>query len=97
MSPQKVPPVLQPAPTACKCTEQNEPLSTGARLSVLPLTAPELARTVTIAPDGTITLPLAGTLPAAGSTLGELKARIEAAYASELLEPVIEIVRLQVN
>ncbi len=69
----------------------------GSRLSVRPRAAPELARTVTIAPDGTITLPLAGTLPAAGATLGELKARIEAAWARELRDPGIEITRLASN
>lgn len=45
-----------------------------------------------IRPDGYISLPMANELRAAGRTPGELRADIEAAYASELRNPSIAVI-----
>ncbi len=53
---------------------------------------PELNQTVTVEPDGYITLREVGDLPAAGETLPELTQSIKAAYSKILQEPVISVV-----
>src|SRR6202161_2725545 len=52
---------------------------------------PEFDQTVTVQPDGYITLRNAGDLPAAGHTLSELTESIKTAYSKILHDPVISI------
>jgi polysaccharide export outer membrane protein len=52
---------------------------------------PEFDQTVTVQPDGYITLRNAGDLPAAGHTLAELTASIKTAYSKILHDPVISV------
>jgi len=63
----------------------------GDVLDVTAPSAPELARTVTVQPDGRITLPLVKPVMAANLTVTELEAALSAAYADELLRPAIEV------
>lgn len=54
-------------------------------------TAAELTRTVRIGPDGRIALPLIGSVMAADRTLPQLQQDLAAAYASQLIRPVVEV------
>ncbi|HEY1753631.1 MAG TPA: polysaccharide biosynthesis/export family protein [Caulobacteraceae bacterium] len=54
-------------------------------------TAPELNKTVTVQPDGRITLPLVDPQMAAGRSAPELRDELEAAYASQLLRPEVTV------
>ena len=59
---------------------------------VLDVTAPsavELSRTVTVQPDGRISLPLIGSRMAADRTVRELEAELSQAYAGQLVRPDI--------
>jgi polysaccharide export outer membrane protein len=53
--------------------------------------SPEFNQTVTVQPDGYVTLLYVGDLSAAGRTLPELTAAIEAAYSKILRDPVISV------
>jgi polysaccharide export outer membrane protein len=55
------------------------------------LLTPEFNQTVTVQPDGYITLRDVGDLPAAGNTLPELTESIRAAYSKILHDPVITV------
>jgi polysaccharide export outer membrane protein len=55
------------------------------------LLTPEFNQTVTVQPDGYITLRDVGDLPAAGNTLPELTESIKAAYSKILHDPVISV------
>lgn len=55
------------------------------------LLTPEFNQTVTVQPDGYITLRNVGDLQAAGSTLPELTESIKAAYSKILYDPVISV------
>jgi polysaccharide biosynthesis/export protein len=52
---------------------------------------PEFDQTVTVQPDGSITLRNAGDLPAAGHTLAEFTASVKTAYSRILHNPVISV------
>ena len=49
---------------------------------------PDLTRTVTILPDGTIALPLIGIIPAAGMSPDELTQTVVRAYARYIRNPL---------
>ena len=53
--------------------------------------APELSRTVEVAPDGQIYVPYVGGLMAAGLTVDALQVAIRDALESELKAPVVEV------
>ncbi len=53
--------------------------------------APELARTVTVQPDGRITLPLIAQAMAADRSPPELQAELAQAYAGQLRNPQVEV------
>jgi protein involved in polysaccharide export with SLBB domain len=63
----------------------------GDEIEVATPTAPELARTVRVGPDGRIALPLIGQVMAADRTLFELESGLSGAYASQLVRPVVEV------
>jgi len=50
-----------------------------------------LSRTVVVAPDGTVSLPLVGKLSAAGRTLDELKSELEERMAVYVPDPVLSL------
>ena len=53
---------------------------------------PDLSRKVLVRPDGRISLPLVQDLPAAGSTPGELRGRIEARLAEYIESPNVTVI-----
>lgn len=63
----------------------------GDEIEVATPTAPELTRTLRVGPDGRVALPLIGQLMAADRTLAELGSAASAAYAVELVRPVVEV------
>ena len=63
----------------------------GDEIEVSAPSAPELNKTVTVQPDGRISLPLIPATMAADRTIPELQAALSRAYASQLLRPVIEV------
>jgi len=63
----------------------------GDEIEVATPTAAELTRTMKIGPDGRIALPLIGQVMAADRTLLELQQAVSAAYAPQLVRPVVEV------
>lgn len=63
----------------------------GDEIEVATPTASELTRSMKIGPDGRIALPLIGQVMAADRTLPELQQAVSAAYASQLIRPVVEV------
>lgn len=63
----------------------------GDQVDVAVPSAPELNRSVTLGPDGRISLPLIAPVMAADVTPVELEARLTAAYASQLNDPRTEV------
>jgi polysaccharide biosynthesis/export protein len=58
---------------------------------------PELSTTVTIRPDGRISLPLANELEASGKTAAELQTEITIRLAKYVVQPVVNVMVKQVN
>jgi polysaccharide export outer membrane protein len=68
------------------------------RIQVQSLTAPEVInREVQVEPDGTITLPLLGQVRASGSTLEELKGRLDDLFIRQIKDPRITVTPIEVN
>jgi polysaccharide export outer membrane protein len=63
----------------------------GDELDVTVPSAPELNKTVTVQPDGRITLPLIAPQMAADRTPDDLDRQLTAAYASQLLRPQVSV------
>jgi len=63
----------------------------GDEIEVATPTATELTRTLKVGPDGRIALPLIGQVMAADRTLAELERDVSAAYATQLVRPVVEV------
>jgi len=63
----------------------------GDEIEVSAPSAPELNKTVTVQPDGRISLPLIPATMAADRTVAELEAALSQAYASQLLRPVVQV------
>jgi polysaccharide export outer membrane protein len=63
----------------------------GDELDVAVPSAPELNKTVTVQPDGRVTLPLIAPQMAADRTAPQLEAELSSAYASQLLRPQISV------
>ena len=53
--------------------------------------APELSKTVTVQPDGRISMPLIPAVMAADRTQAELQTTLSQAYASQLLRPYVDV------
>lgn len=63
----------------------------GDEIEIIVFSAPELTRTVTVAPDGRIALPLLSPLRAADLTAGELHDALVSAYAQHLRMPELSV------
>ena len=61
----------------------------GDELEVTLPSAPELSKTVTVQPDGRVSMPLIPPVMAADRTTDELQAALSDAYASQLLRPQV--------
>lgn len=66
-------------------------LAPGDTVEVAVYSAPELSRTVEVAPDGRIRLPLAGPVPAAARTPKELRSAIIQALSADLKQPDLDV------
>lgn len=64
----------------------------GDDVDVIVTSAPELTRTVTVAPDGRIQLPMIAPVRAADRTPEELEAALVTAYSAQLRAPEIDVV-----
>ena len=85
-------PEFEPIPYASWA--EDEPgyrLYPGDVLDIAVPSAPELARTVTVQPDGRITLPLIPQSMAADRSIVELQKTLTQAYASQLRFPAVEV------
>ena len=72
----------------------NEPayrMYPGDVLDVSAPSAPELARTVTVQPDGRIALPLIAPVMVADRSIAEIEGELAQAYSSQLLRPEIDV------
>jgi polysaccharide export outer membrane protein len=72
-------------------TEPSYRLYPGDVLDVSTVTAPELNRTVTVQPDGRVSLPLIAPVMVADRTSQEAQAMIAAAYGPVLIRPQVEL------
>jgi polysaccharide export outer membrane protein len=63
----------------------------GDQVDVTMPSAPELNRSLTLGPDGRISMPLIGAMMAADLAPAELEQRLSAAYASQLNDPRAEV------
>jgi polysaccharide export outer membrane protein len=70
--------------------------SPGDQVEVIVRRVPEVSRTVTIRPDGFITLPLVDDVKAAGLTPPELKDSLTKLFATRLSEPEVTVTAIQV-
>ena len=66
---------------------QQYSVEVGDRLEIFVLEEPGLNRTVLVRPDGRISLPLAGTIEAAGNTPEAIQAQIRRSLSSQFVEP----------
>lgn len=64
----------------------------GDEVEIVVRSAPELSRTLRIAPDGRITLPLVDPIMAADRTTAELAGEISTAYRSVLRDPSVDVI-----
>ncbi len=63
----------------------------GDEIEVTVFSAPELSRTVTVAPDGRIALPMIGAVRAADLTASELQDSLVEAYSGQLRAPELSV------
>lgn len=63
----------------------------GDEIEIIVFSAPELTRTVTVAPDGRVALPLVGAVRAADLTADELHDNLVSAYAEHLRMPELSV------
>lgn len=71
--------------------EPGYTLYPGDQIDVVVQSAPELSRTLTVAPDGRISMPMAGSLMAAGRTIPWVEQAIKTELAKQLVDPTIAI------
>lgn len=64
----------------------------GDEIEIVVFSAPELTRTVTVAPDGRIAMPLIGAVRAADLTADELHDALIVAYSNQLRQPELSVV-----
>lgn len=83
-----------PAPVSAMAYSETTPtyrFYPGDEIEVTVYSAPELSRTLTIAPDGRISMPLIGAVRAADLSEPELRDALVAAYAPHLRAPEITV------
>ncbi len=70
---------------------QTYPLGIGDQVEIEVYNHPELSLGTTVAPDGTISFHHVGTIPAAGRTIEELRARLTEALATVVPSPIVSV------
>lgn len=71
--------------------EPQYKLYPGDQIDMVVQSAPELSRTLTIAPDGRISIPMAGSIMAAGRTIPWLEQAVRTELAKQLVDPTTAI------
>jgi len=71
--------------------EPKYTLYPGDQLDIIVESAPELSRTLTVAPDGRITMPMAGSIMAAGKSIPWIEQALKAELSKQLRDPTISI------
>jgi polysaccharide export outer membrane protein len=90
------PPPASPKPPAAQAaTPADYRLVTGDKLRVEVYKDPQLSQSLQIRPDGKITLPLLGDIPAAGKTPTELRDNITAALREYITNPVVTVIVIE--
>jgi polysaccharide export outer membrane protein len=90
------PPAAPPKPQAAQAaTPADYRLVTGDKLRVEVYKDPQLSQSLQIRPDGKITLPLLGDIPAAGKTPTELRDNITAALREYITNPVVTVIVIE--
>ncbi len=82
---------LPPAPQKVDLQDYKYRISALDTLSILVWRNPELSTTVTVRPDGRISVPLVEDVVAAGRTPGDLSRDVEVALGKYIKEPVVTI------
>lgn len=75
--------------------EKQYVFAAGDQIEVFVRRSPEVSRTVTIRPDGYITLPVMDTIKAAGLTAPQLSAAIAKALSARLIDPEVNVIAIQ--
>ncbi|HET7745667.1 MAG TPA: polysaccharide biosynthesis/export family protein [Vicinamibacteria bacterium] len=97
---QAAPPSPAPAPAPQGAASSSAPadpdyrVGPGDVLEVTVVGLPELSRVATVQPDGTLNLPVAGAVPAAGKTTAQVRGELARLLAREYLrsDPLVEVV-----
>ncbi|HYD86893.1 MAG TPA: polysaccharide biosynthesis/export family protein [Vitreimonas sp.] len=88
---QEAPQAAAPAPLVYSDATPAYRFYPGDEIEIAVFSAPELTRTVTVAPDGRIALPLIGAVRAADLTAAELHDALVAQYAQHLRMPELTV------
>lgn len=78
--------------TAAASTSADYKLVTGDKLRIEVYKDPQLSQSLQIRPDGKITLPLVGDVPAAGRTSSELRDSIATSLKDYITNPVVTVI-----
>jgi len=81
-----------PAPTVAATPEYRYVIGTGDSVNVIVWRNPELSMTVSVRPDGRVTMPLVEDLPALGRTPTELARDIEKVLAKYVRDPIVSVI-----
>ena len=86
-------PIAAPTVSAI-AVEPAANVAIGDRLDVIVYSAPELSRTVEVAPDGTIAIAYSGPVAAAGKTPAAIAEALSAALSGELRDPRVDVLKV---
>lgn len=81
-----------PAPAATAATSADYRLAAGDKLRIEVYKDTQLSQSLQVRPDGKITLPLVGDIPAAGRTSVELRDAIAGALEEYIAKPVVTVI-----
>lgn len=81
-----------PAPVAANNPDQLYKIGAMDTLNVVVWRNPELSTTVTVRPDGRISIPLVENVVAAGKQPGDLSREVEAALSKFIRDPVVTVI-----
>jgi polysaccharide export outer membrane protein len=86
-----VPPTTAPAPASATAATDYR-LVTGDKLRIEVYKDPQLSQSLQIRPDGKITLPLVGDVPASGKTSAELRDTLTTSLKEYMNNPVVTVI-----
>jgi polysaccharide export outer membrane protein len=82
---------LPPAPTSAVTTDYNYIIGPLDSLNIVVWRNPELSGVVPVRPDGMISAPLVGEMPAAGKTAKVLADELQAALGKYVKDPIVSV------